>query len=225
MNTRNDRLIDALVKDIDRHELGQYRARIMHLVAVNSTARNDLDGYPTTTPGNGATSGGGGRKMTVPDEETGSDDEVPTTATEAAAFARLEPRPADPIHDLTRRTIDALTAAANALNTVEANLRRFDNLRTTTHLEDAPQCHLARSYGLPFDPKWAPHRATDFAGYLFPVPWDEPRKVCRFTYDFTHRWYRLPTKDEMVQHLERGAVRLHEPRTTNTRMSIDRNPS
>jgi hypothetical protein len=129
------------------------------------------------------------------------------------------------VHQLTRQTLQALTRAADALNAVEANLRRFDNLRSTAQLEDAPQCHVAAvMYQLPYDISWEPHVTTQFAGYLT-QPWDEPRKVCRFVYDFTRRsqpgsWaHRLPSKEEMLQYLERGTIRMHKPATTNTRRS------
>lgn len=223
--TRNrDRQIGALIADIDRHNLTAIRAAIAHLVAIDDTGRNDHDGYPTTTPGNGATGGGRGRHITVPDEH-GQPDEVSVTSVEQAALCRLEARQPDPVHQLARSTVQALTRAADALNAVEANLRRFDNLRSTAELTEVPQCHVASTmYGLPYDTSWEPHVTTQFAGYLA-QPWDEPRKVCRFVYDFTRRaqpgsWtHRLPTKDEMLQYLERGTVRMHEPSTTNTRRS------
>ena len=225
MTRHRDRQIAELIRDIDRHNLTAMRTAVTRLANIDATGRNDHDGYPTTTPGNGATGGGRGRHITVHDER-GEPDEVSVTSVEQAALARLETREADPVHQLTRSTLQALTRAADALNAVEANLRRFENLRSTAQLEDAPQCHVANvMYGLPYDMAWEPHRATDFAGYLA-QPWNEPRKVCRFVYDFTRRsqpgsWtHRLPTKEEMLQYLERGTVRMHEPSTTNTRRAM-----
>ena len=209
MTRHRDRQIAALIADIDRHNLNAMRQAITHLAAIDATGQNTLDGYPSVAPLNGSPGGGAGGGG--------------SSSVEKAALERSEARQPDPVHQLTRSTLQALTRAADALNAVEANLRRFENLQSTAELADAPQCYVASTlYGLQFDPAWEPHRATDFAGYL-ERPWDEPRKVCRFVYDFTRRaqpgtWaHRLPTKDEMLQYLTRGYVRIHEPPTTNTR--------
>lgn len=212
------RQIDALVKDIERHDhTGLYR-QIAYVAAIGATGGGERhDGYPTTTPGNGSVGAGkgGGRTMEIADEH-GLPDRVPTTATEAAAFARLEGAPSqDPIRHLSRQLRHHLERIANAYAAIEADLRRFDNLRSTADLTEPEQCYVAAVIcKLPFDPTWEHRlRTTDFAGYL-PHPWDEPRKVCRWTYDFVRARRRLPTPDEMRQHLERGTVRILTKETT-----------
>jgi hypothetical protein len=215
MTRQHHRLITALEDDIDRHNIDALIAHVKHAVALDAVTGHRQDGWPSMASGNGAGGGGGGRRMTVTDEH-GQPDEIPTTSTEAAALANVEQqRQPDPVHNIARSSVRALQQIADALNRLEGDKVRLEALRSTKDVADSPQCYIASVvHQLPWDEAWTPFRATDFDTYL-PHKFDEPRKVCRWTYEFVRRWRRLPSEDEMRQYLAVGVVRLHE--VTNRR--------
>jgi len=187
------------------------------------------DGYASTTPGNGSPGGGKGGGPTIaveipddeparlPQSEEGREwlaslhetpervELVPTTSTERAALARGADRP-DPLRNIARDLDTQWRTVETAFMRISALCDRWDRLRSTVALVNVPQCHVAEVlYKLPFDDKWKPHRSTTFEGL---IDWPEARPVCRMVYDFTRDNARLPSKAEMVQYLERTAIRV-----------------
>lgn len=222
MTRQTNRFIANLEADIDRHNIDALFAFVKYAASLDEVSAHRQDGWPTMASGNGAGGGGGGRRMTVVDEH-GNPDEVPTTSTEAAALANVDShRQPDPIHNVVRSAVRRLQRIADDLNGLEADKLKFDKLRSTTDVADSPQCYIASVvHQLPWDDAWTPFRATDFDTYL-PFKFDEPRKVCRWSYEFVRRWRRLPTDQEMRQYLAQGVVRIHEPSTTNNRTTHQR---
>lgn len=190
-------------------KLDELLRRVRHLVAVDTRVAM-VDGWSSTTPGNGSPGGGkgGGRVMVIPDE-AGEPDRVPTTSTEAAAFANVEARPpADPVHQMKVAALASLRRIAHEFEQLDSTLQRFDNIRSAGQVEDPPQCwFVSVRLGLPWDQAWEPWRSTDFAGVLQP-PLDEPRKVCKFVYWFVRDNRRLPSRAEALKYLERGTVKV-----------------
>lgn len=183
--------------------------RRVEQVAANP-ARNVLslpDGFPSTTPGNGSPGGGkGGRLEVVLDGER-----VPTTSVEVAAFARVRLDPVEVLADEIERQLRAFDLAVSSLRHA---LERWDSLRSTAELPDAPQCWVATHHRLPWDEDWAPMVTTRFEGVL-EQPWPEERRVCRWVYDFTRKHKRIPSADECRQYLARGIVRVQTGEATS----------
>jgi hypothetical protein len=165
------------------------------------------DGYPSTTPGNGSPGGGkgGGATMEIPDEH-GHPDRVRVTSVEAAV---LNARPAhlgDPLH---RKAVEAeliVTRVARDLARLASISHEVTQLRSTAAIADPPMCWVAQQAGLPWDIEWEPFRETDFAGVLA-QPFPEPRRVSKTVYWFVRNHRRLPTREDLQQHLERGNIR------------------
>lgn len=186
-------------KDGDRLDLLLARAR--HVVTVGMIP-SGADGYPTTTPGNGNVGGRGGRHIIVEDEN-GQPDRVPITSTEAAALANVsEP---DPVATIARTVVTELAMIKAAFDSLESALDRFDGLRSAATVNDPPQCYVAsKVHRLPWDVTWEPFRKSTMNG-----TYDEPVDVCKFTYWFHRNNGRLPSKNEMLRHLERGVVMIN----------------
>lgn len=217
MTRHHHRYIHTLEVDIDRHNIDALIAHVKYAASLDQVGAHRQDGWPSMASGNGSSGGGGGRRMSVVDED-GNRDEVPTTSTEAAALANIDDhRQPDPIHNIVRSSVRALQQIADALNRLEGDKVRLQALRSTEDVADSPQCYIASVvHQLPWDDAWSPFRATDFDTYL-PHKFDEPRKVCRWSYEFVRRWRRLPTEHEMRTYLSVGVVRIHEPASTNNR--------
>lgn len=198
------RLLTNIERDL-RARLGTKDAidgmlrRSRHVVTM-ALIPSQYDGWGSTTPGNGSPGGGSGRHITVEDEH-GQPDRVPVTSVELAVFNRE--RQGDGVTEIGRLVLAELTTIQSALWSLENHLNAFDHQRSTAKVEDAPQCHVAKGYGLPWDETWTPFRSSDLGGEL-----DEPRRLCKFTYWFHRDNGRLPTKAEMLKHLERGTVRV-----------------
>lgn len=175
------------------------------------------DGFPSSTPGNGspgAGKGGGKRVGLAYVDDTGVEqtDWVPTSSTESAAiFARRPER--DQVQGVGRKVNRLLLVIASSLEKLDAALDGLELLQSTADVADPPMCWVAQTRNhLPYDEEWDVKagtegaRTTTFEGTL-DDPFDEPRRVCRFTYRFVHRHKRLPTQDEMTQYLARGVQR------------------
>ncbi len=176
-------------------------ARARHLLRVAASVSAKPDGFSSTTPGNGNPGGGkGGRKLMAIRDEKGDTDLVPTSSTEVAA---IDPgRHDDPIALIGNEVWMHLRRIEGALVGLDNALNRADRLQSAAAVPDPPMCWVAQvKYQLPWDLMWEPHRATDFAGYL-DTPFDEPRKVCRFVYDFVRRSRALPERADMLAYLE-----------------------
>lgn len=179
------------------------------------------DGWGSMTPGNGNPGGGkGGRRMlSVPGEEGEGRVLVPSSSTEAAAFAALAGSGgvSDASAVSAMEVSTAVHVVAHALEGLESALARFDRVRSVSKVPDPPMCWVAQvRYRLPWDVMWSSGpgggelRSTTFAGQL-DEPFDEPRRVCGFVYRFVHNHGRLPERDEMLAHLERTVVRVKVP--------------
>lgn len=181
-------------------------ARCREVVAMGLVPGR-ADGYPSTTPLNGSPGGGsgGGRHFIVIDEH-GQPDRVPITSTEQAAIANPV-RGADPVGNIARQVLAELAALHGALDGLEHALNRYDRERRMQGVgPDAPQCHVAAVvHKLPWDHEWEPMQRRTTLGGLF----DEPRQVCGFVYNFHQRARRLPSRAEMLRHLERGSVMVN----------------
>lgn len=204
--TAAKRLLGNLERDL-KHQLRRTKegdrldimlARARHAITVGMTPSMP-DGYPMTTPGNGNPMGGGGRHIMVPDEH-GEMDRVPITSTEAAAIdRRVQP---DPVAAIARTVLAELVNLRTSLDEINGALSRFDALRSLATVNDPPQCHVAAViHKLPWDATWEPWRTSDLNGQ-FP----EPIKVCKYVYWFHRDNHRLPSRNEMLKHLERGVV-------------------
>lgn len=213
-------------------------ARLEQLVTIDDNAPSAIDGYPTKTPGarppeaTGLRLGADGMPAPVGDV----DDELviepdpdgwyvlghlpspPDTTVETAALQLAEHgNPRDIVHRLRLQAEAAAETVARELTVLAGTLARYDKIRLPLPL-DTPQCWVAAVvHGLPLDVKWVPGQTgkrTTFAGVI-DFPWRTERQVCRWTYDFTRRWRRLPTKDEMLEYLATGKVLINE--TVETR--------
>jgi len=194
-------LVYRLKRTPNGDPVAELMRRARAVVAVGMIP-NTVDGYPKTTPGNGNSSGGNGRHIFVVDDETGEQgDRVPVTSTEQAAMNDHHER--DIIKEIALDVVTELMMLRQSLESAHHALDRFDALRSTAKINDAPQCHIAKGHGLPWDDTWTPFRLTDLNGQL-----TEPRRLCKFTYWFHRDHGRLPTKAEMIKHLERGVVRV-----------------
>lgn len=185
----------------------------LRLIYAGLSPSPTVDGFSSTTPGNGSPGSGkgGGRMMSVPGEQPGDvNDLVPTSSTEAAALDRLAGRrDRDLVASMAREQLAALHLVARTLEEIRNRNDRFDQMRDARHVADAPQCYIASTvFELPWDDQWAPLHRTDFStirGFEDKVL-DEPRPVCTFVYWFTRRNRRLPTRDEMLANLERRTL-------------------
>lgn len=177
--------------------LQQLVRRSRAVVMVELANPSEVDGFPAAHGGPG---GGGGPTLVI------EGDRVPATAVEPRCACG--PGCAGPVlGDLSsdRGGVDQLVAKADE---VEGLVLAAERLQAPTGLSPAYDW-VAQSAGLPFDERWAEiHKRTTFAGYL-ERPLDEPRAVCRWTYDFVRTHRRLPTKDEMLQLLRTGKVKVH----------------
>ena len=202
-------------RGLSRHDLPALERRLRALLVIDDTAGvNRHDGYPTRTPGNGATQGTTGRTIVVTDEQ-GQPDQIPVNSVESAVLARLEGRhDPDPFHTALQDALKHLATACGALHAVKNAVDRADNLRSTEALAEwVPQCWLASHYKLPVDPvAFEVYTRTMFEGYLQPQ-WDEPRPVCRFVYDFVRQNGRLPSKDEMERRAQGRKVFVRDHRS------------
>lgn len=219
LNGIDDMLLKHVPVDAGR-PAGRKQPRLRNLLdharSALATPIGDLsvseapDGFSSTTPGNGSPGGGkGGRSTMTIDGEV-----VPTSSTERAAFAglelghRSEMRSAVVPGELLAEIETQLRHLDSAAVRLSSALIRFDALRSKADDDAGPQCYVASVvHRLPWDRAWEPVVSTQFDGVLA-KPWDEPRKVCRWVYDFTRRNGRIPTRDELLQYLERGVVRL-----------------
>lgn len=167
------------------------------VVMVELANPSEVDGFPAAHGGPG---GGGGPTLVI------EGDRVPATAVELAVLAgRAAP---DPYSAISRRIVEAWDQLVAKADEVEGLVLAAERLQAPTGLSPAYDW-VAQSAGLPFDERWAEiHKRTTFAGYL-ERPLDEPRAVCRWTYDFVRTHRRLPTKDEMLQLLRTGKVKVH----------------
>ena len=170
---------------------------------------SSVDGWSSSTPLNGSPGGGkgGGRQMATPGDG-GVVDWVPTSSTEAAALdRRVHP---DPMGRLAARTWRHLNTIAHELAQLEAALDRAERLNGTSLVPDAPMCAVATMYELPWDDEWSVRegrqaRLTDFAQLEEPLP--QRQLVCRYVYKFVDNHKRMPTRNEMLDHLAHVAAR------------------
>jgi hypothetical protein len=177
------------------------RARML-LDVERRAGRAVVDGFPSTTPGNGSPGGGkgGGRLMAIPpDDQHRFTDLVPTTSTEAAALA--EGVKSDPVSELAVRVTAHLRRLAHEIECVDATLGEWERMRMVSKVPDPQQCYIVgKLLGLPFDDYWDPTRTTTFPKLDDPQ-FDDPRRVCDWAYWFVMRNNRLPTKDEALRRL------------------------
>lgn len=168
------------------------------VVAVELANPSSVDGFPAGHGGGGG--GGGGPTMVI------EDDRVPVTPVEMAVLAgRVTP---DPFSAISRRIVEAFDVVVAKVVEVEGLVQAAERLQAATGLTPLYDW-VAQMAGLPFDERWAEiHKRTTFAGYL-ERPLDEPRPVCRWTYDFVRAHRRLPSRDEMLQLLRTGKVKVH----------------
>lgn len=216
MTSTQDRMLDSVIAAIRKHRLDDLITTVRTIAAYDSAGVDSNDGWGTTTPGNGSPGSGkgGGRQMAIETPE-GNTDRVPTSSTEAAAFMRLERGRPDEIHGLHRADVQALRKILDGMNTIAANAKRAENLRSISDLcEPTSMCWFAQKYELPWDIAWEIHKHTDFVRHdgtrYTSTEWPERRPVCRFAYEFVRTNFREPTKEEMLTHLQRGVVRVHE---------------
>ena len=198
-------------RDVNVPAVEVMAARVHRLVRSGFSVSADPDGFPARTPLNGSPGAGkgGGQTMAVDavDDEgvvTGVD-WVPTSSTEVAAFAKRMP---DPVAAQAGEAMAALRAVVVALDELDRVLGRFDHLQSTSKVPDPPMCWVAQvRYQLPYDVTWDIWRTTDFAGVLA-QPFPEPHGVSRVVYKFVYNHRRLPTRDELLQHLQRGVMKV-----------------
>lgn len=200
------------VGKVTRPALDVLLDRAHQVIAVGLSVSADIDGWSATAPMNGSPGAGKGGGRTMPIHAPTGTDHVPTSSTEASAFARLSGAPSsDSAAGIAAKMIRDLGVAQKALLEVDRGVQRFDRLRSTKDLAEAPQCHVAQVIcGLPYDPMWEPFRSTDFAGLIDP-PWPEPRRVCSPVYWFVRNnrhLHRLPNGDELRSWLERGSSKV-----------------
>lgn len=191
--------------------LNELMRRARHLVRAAATASSTPDGYPTKTPGASDPT-----ETWRPCPERGCahwqpcpEHSVELTTVEAAADARQH-TPTDDISQLAKELMTHLADAVKALEAAQADVDRGDRLRAAGEVPEPPQCYVAARYGLPWDPEWEPYKTTDFRSKI-DEPFDEPRRVSSFVYWFVwnnSHLRRLPTKHEMLKHLERGVVKV-----------------
>ncbi len=204
--TEVDDLIDRIRDLTTREAIGQIEAEVRQLLAADEQ-RVVVDGFPSRTPGNGNPGGGkGGGPLMVVEDEDGRPDRVPMSTTEAAALTEQSER--DPVHDLAGEARRSLHAVADSLERLRRTLDKFARLRSTGHeVVEGRWCHVAKLvHGLAWDPEWEVWRTTDFAGVLTD-PFEIPVGVSRYVYWYTRNHRRLPSKDEMLRHLEAAGER------------------
>lgn len=211
-------LIDKTKPGLGKEQaLRQLMRRATEILSVSSVTSRP-DGFAARTPGNGSPGAGkgGGMTMVVKDGRTDPGDRVPTSATELAALTIIEQdelerragKVADEMRTISYEVLQQLRNIDHALVRLAHAEDRWDRLRSTVDLEDAPQCYVASVvHRLPWDEAWAPHVSTRFDNVL-EQPWPEDRPVCRWVYDFTRAHGRIPSKDELLQYLARGMVRV-----------------
>lgn len=176
---------------------------------VRGMVSSKVDGWSSSTPGNGSPGGGkgGGRQMATPGDG-GVVDWVPTSSTEAAALdSRVIP---DPMGMLAARAWRHLQTISAEVAKLEAALDRAERLHGSSLVPDAPMCAVAVMYALPWDDEWSVRegrqaRLTDFGQLDEPLP--HRQLVCRYAYKFADNHKRMPTRVEMLGHLEQLAVR------------------
>ena len=133
---------------------------------------------------------------------------VPVSSVELAAMGRVGAvHLDDEVEQLALRIERDLAKAVRAIDGLVAALDRYEELRSTADVPDAPQCWVAEHHRLPWDDSWSPDKTTRFEGVLDPA-WPEERRVCRWVYDFARKHKRIPTREECLQYLARGVVRV-----------------
>lgn len=160
------------------------------LVLLDAARPSAVDGYPAASSGAG--DGGAATEL---------------TSVESAANRSVFGRPGrDPIHHLALEALGLrrqLLRVLDDLSAIEKRWQRLQTVPTASDLGNDSWCSHARSLGLPYDTAWDTHRRSDLNGL-----WPEPRPVCRWVYDFARERRELPTKDQMLQYLERGVARV-----------------
>ena len=212
-------LLDQVARDPKRPGRKQERIRVLldrarDALEMNISevlVRSGPDGFAASTSGNGSPGGGKGGRMTMVIEVDGERDTVPTSSTERAAFAGTD-RAADvgrsQVVDALREVESQLRHMDSAVLRLSGALDRLDRMRGQAAEDASPQCWVASvAHGLPWDRDWEPVVSTRFENVLDPA-WPSPRPVCRWSYDFVRRNRRLPSRDEMLQYLERGRVQV-----------------
>lgn len=183
--------------------LEQLLAEARLIVALDVEHDTTIDGFPSKTQGNGSPGGGKGG--------------VPVSSVEVTAIAREGAHDGDDPIALIVASIEARAERmANDIVGMHSDITRYKRLRAPADLEaNQPFCYVAkRLHELPFDAAWEPHKRTSFDGVI-DRPWPEPQQVCRFVYDFTRRWRRIPTRDEMLEHLRSGRVMVHDTKAVS----------
>lgn len=198
-------------RDVKVPALEVLAGRVGRLVRVGFSVSAAADGFPKRTQLNGSPGGGKGGRQTMAVDAVDDEgvvvgvDQVPTSSTEQAAFAKPM---SDPVALQAAEALAALRAAVAALDELDRVLSRFDHLQATSKVPDPPMCWVAQvKYQLPFDVTWEIWRTTDFAGVL-DQPLPGPQGVSRVVYKFVYNHGRLPTKDELLQHLQRGVMKV-----------------
>ena len=221
MKHRDDRDLENAVESVRYHtirpatsgegggrrlalEVQLNRARTLITRAASASAK--LDGFSSTTPGNGNPGGGkGGRKlMSVPDDKGGVD-LVPTSSTETAALTTGAKT--DQITAMGAEARALLISIGAAFDRLDQLLGRAENVQSTAKIADPPMCWVAQvKYGLPWDIEWEPYRArTDLGGLL-----DEPHPVSKYVYIFWRNHQALPSKEQMLEYVQRGVNHITE---------------
>lgn len=195
-----------VVRDVTVSSMDELLSRAKSLLLQAASVSADVDGYASTTPGNGSPGGGkgGGRLMKI------EGDFVPTTSTEAAALLGHRGG-GDPLSRLGARAWSQLLVIESAVHQLERVLLDADHLQSTATVAEVRMCAIATSYSLPWDDEWSvaesrQPRLTDFAGVLAD-PLTERQLVCRYVYRFVHNHKRLPERAELLAHLETKARR------------------
>lgn len=208
---RHEEVVDEERLVVEEFKLDELFRRVRHLVACDDRVAL-VDGFPSSTPGNGSPGGGkgGGRTMAIREPGDTDPDHVPTTSTEAAAFDRLAGGVSDPVHDITTRALGHVRRLVLALEELDAELGAFERLRLRSKVPDPPQCYVIKDMLgiITWDELWSPTRSTSFPkldrATLPPDrrgAFDEPRKVCPYVYWHVQNHRRLPTRPEALKYL------------------------
>lgn len=207
---RHDEVVGDQRVTVEELKVDELFRRLRHLLAMDDRVAV-IDGYPSTTPGNGSPGGGkgGGRTIAVLDDGEVIPDLVPITSVESAALERGVDPP-DPVHEMAIRALAHVRKAVHALEELDAELGAFDRLRMRSKVPDPPQCFVIKDLLgiMTWDDLWTPQRATTFPKLdrsTLPedrrTAFDEPRKVCPYVYTHVYNHHRLPTRTEALKYL------------------------
>lgn len=164
--------------------------RLLAALERDRTGTLALDGWPTSTTGNGSNG-------------------LPTSSVEAAVVARVDsPQPRDYHRALTRRAAGALEDAVVALNTLRSALASIDDLTKTTGPETKTCAHCTGKRGTGND------RGVYATGTVADRL-DQPLALCSPCWHYTEQTAtagsqagHLPSDEQIRDHETRGRWRI-----------------